>query len=204
MEDSEAYEICLTTWERSFRQEAESNSYQVLRAHLKKVELPDAPELLLEGTILFVQTCVGYLMLDNRAVEKFLAQQQYDPAGVTDAPYLVTFDIHGKAFARITTPLTFKQLDCADLYGTPWNRYERVGYNQFWISRADCQDLSLDEISALDEAVTDDLRFDYAEDELAFWFDPDTLPGILLVSVQDVESDFYAPANDSRGWRVLG
>lgn len=203
MEDGNACEIWLIDWERSFRQEAENDSYQVLRAHLKKLELTDEPALLLEGTILFVQTCVGYLMLDNRAVEEFLARQQYDPAGVTDAPYLVTFDIHGKAFARITTPMTFKQLDYADLYGTPWNRYERVGYNQFWISRADGQDLSLDEISALDDAVTNDLRFDYAEDEMAFWFDSDSFFGILWVSVQDVESDFYAPANDSRGWRVL-
>ena len=194
MEDTDFIENSLIDWARSFRAAAKKDKNQVLRMHLKKLELPNKPGLLLEGTILFVQTCVAYLMLDGRAVGEFLAQQQYDPPCVIDAPYLVTFDIHGKAYARINMPASFNRLDFADLYGTPWNRYERVGYNQFWISRTDGTDLSPEEIRTFDEAVTADLRFDYGEDELSFWFEADSPPGVLCVSVQDVESDSCAHA----------
>lgn len=194
MEDTDFIEKSLIDWARSFRAAAKKDKYQVLRMHLKKLELPNKPGLLLEGTILFVQTSIAYLILDGRAVNEFLVQQQYDPTGVTDAPYLVTFDIHGKGYARITMPASFDQLDFADLYGTPWDRYERVGYNQIWISRTDGRDLSPEEIKSFDTAVTDDLRFDYGEEELSFWFEPDSPPGVLSVSVQDLESDSCAHA----------
>ena len=194
MENNDIEKISFMIWEKSFRQQAKSDSYEIFRAHLKSLKLPDEPFLLLEGTILFVQTCVCYLMLDNQSVEEFLAHQQYDPSRVPEAPYLVTFNIHGEAFARINTPKSFNKLDFADLYGTPWDCYRCVGYNQFWISRTDKQNLSLEEINEFDDAVSSDLHFDYEEDELEFGFDADSLPGILIVTVQDayeeLESDF--------------
>ena len=49
--------------------------------------------------------------------------------------------------------------------------------------------LSADEIAKLEAVVDEDLRFDYSEDELNFWFDPDTHDGVLKVSVQDVYDD---------------
>jgi hypothetical protein len=176
----------LAQWERSFRAAARDDRNRILRAHLRHVELPDEPDLLLEGTVLVVRTCVAYLMLDNQSVDGFLARQQYDPTNVVDAPFLVTIDICGKAFARIATPVPFEHLDLADLYEAPWERYKMAGYNQFFVSRTDGEDLAPDEIEALDEAVTRDLRFDYTEDDLSFWFDPDTVEGVLIVSVQDV------------------
>ena len=142
-----------------------------------------------------MQHYTSYLSVETRETDRFLAQQSYDPSRVADGPYLVTFNIHNKAYARVITPEPFQHLDFADLYGTPWNRYKLVGYNEFWISRTDRQDLSPEEISDLDKSVTDDLRFDYAEDELAFWFDPDTIEGVLGVSVQDVESNVSVPVN---------
>jgi len=35
--------------------------------------------------------------------------------------------------------------------------------------------------------VTDDLRYDYAEDEINFWFDDSLSRSYLLVTVQDVD-----------------
>ena len=34
--------------------------------------------------------------------------------------------------------------------------------------------------------MNDDLRFDYCEEEVDYWFDPDTYQGFLRVIVQDV------------------
>lgn len=175
-----------TEWERSFRAAAKNDKCRILRAHLKQLELPEKPALLLEGTILFVQACIAYLMLDNRPFDEFLTQQQYDPASVTGAPYLATFDICDKAFARITVPASLGSVDLADLYGMPWDAYRVVGYRDIWISRVDGEGLSDDEMDSFEKVVTDDLRFDYGEDELNFWFDPDTHDGILKVTVQDV------------------
>ena len=86
-------------------------------------------------------------------------------------------------------PASLRPVDLADLYGTPWNDYRVVGYCDIWISRIDEVPLSADEIAQFETVVDEDLSFDYSEDELRFWFDPDTHDGMLKVSVQDVYED---------------
>jgi len=186
----ESSQFALVEWERSFRAAARQDSNRILRAHLRGLGLPEEPDRLLEGTILVVQMCVTYLVLDNQPIVSFLEQQQYDPKTVTDAPYQVTFDIFGAAYARISTPMRLKYLDLADLYEVPWDQYKSVGYHQLFISRTDGEHLTTEAVRALEEEVTRDLRFDYAEDELNFWFDPDTVEGVLIVALADpYESD---------------
>lgn len=186
----ESARIALVEWERYFRAAARHDNNRILRAHLRDLGLPDEPDRLLEGTILVVQMCVVYLTLNNQPVAGFLEQQRYDPKTIADTPYQVTFEIScGAAFARISTPMPFKYLDLADLYGVPWDQYKSVGYHQFLVSRTDKVHLTADEIRTLDEEVTRDLRFDYAEDELNFWFDPDSVEGVLIVEVQDPYED---------------
>lgn len=177
--------VALVQWERSFRAAARKDNHRILRAHLRKLGLPEEPDRLLEGTLLVVKMCVAYLTLDNQPVAGFLEQQAYDPRTVAGVPYQVTFDIgSGAAFARIGTPMPFKYLDLADLCGASWDQYETVGYDQFFVSRTDQEHLTAEEIRALDDEVTRDLRFDYSEDELNFWFDPDSVEGVLIVAVQ--------------------
>ena len=173
------------TWERAFRRAAENDGLLMLSNHLQSLELPDEPELLLEGTIIFVLACVAYLQLDNRPTADFLRQQQYDPEGVTDAPYLLTFDIFGMGYGRIVTPLAIKCVDLADLYGAAWDRYQAVGYNQLWISRVDGAALDDKEMPDFQEAVSSDLLFDFSEDELDISFDPDSVENALGVTIQD-------------------
>lgn len=181
-----AAEIALREWEERFRADAKADNNQLFQTHLRNLELPDEPGLLLDGTILLVQMSAAYLTMDGQQVTEFLAQQKYDPSQVSGAPYLVTFDIHGKAYARINLPASLRPLDLADLYGTPWNTYERVGYSDFWISRVDGNALSVQEMADLEKVVESDLLFDYGEDEITFWFDPDSQEGTLKVTVQDV------------------
>lgn len=185
MEYLDAPETCLAEWEQVFRATALNDNNRILRAHLRTLDLPDKPNLLLDGTILVVRRCAAYLMLDNQLVVDFLEYQKYDPAQATDARYLVTFDICGKAFARIAMPIPFKHVDLADLNEAPWQPYKLAGYSQFFVSRVDGKHLTPDEIRETENAVTNDLRFDYDEDELEFWFDPDTIEGVLTVAVHD-------------------
>jgi len=49
--------------------------------------------------------------------------------------------------------------------------------------------LDAEEVATLDEAITVDLRFDYSEDEIDFYFDPDTWSAALYCSVHDCEDD---------------
>lgn len=196
IENYDAVKIALARWEESFRTDAQADKYRILQAHLRGLNLPENPLLLLEGTIVFVQMCVAYLTLDQQEVGKFLAQQKYDPKPVVDAPYLVTFDIFRKAYVRISLPASLRPVDLADLYGSPWNDYGVVGYCDIWIARADGVALSAEEMAGFEKVVDYDLRFDYDEDELAFWFDPDTHAGILKVTVQDVYDDEFEDDED--------
>lgn len=181
-----ATEVAFSEWANSFRADAEADGFQLLRRHLENLELPDEPGLLLEGTPLLVQMSVAYLAMDGQQVAEFLAQQKYDPTQAGGVLYQVTFDIHGKAYARLNLPASLRPLDLADLYGTPWNAYERVGYSDFWISRIDGKALDAQEIAGFETTVESDLRFDYDKDEITFWFDPDRIEGVLNVVVQDV------------------
>ena len=181
-----ATKVAFTEWAERFRADAQADDFQILQTHLQNLELPDEHDLLLEGTLLLVQMGVAYLAMDGQEVAEFLAQQQYNPTQAAGAPYQVTFDIHGKAYARVNLPASLRPLDFADLYGTPWSTYERVGYSDFWISRVDGNALNTQEIASFEAAVESDLRFDYGEDDITFWFDSDRHEGILKCTVQDV------------------
>jgi hypothetical protein len=175
----------LASWAASFRSAAQIDVNSLLTEQLRIFDLHADPELLLEGTIEFVTAIVRFATMDGRSVAAFLDSQKYDPRTAKGAPYAVTFDICGPGFARVLSDARLKALDLADLYAMPWDRYQCVGYKRFWVSRIDSADLSPAELDRLEQDVTEDLLFDYAEDELDFWFDRDTCKGAMLVTVQD-------------------
>ena len=177
----------LEKWEREFRSAAKVDQLALFRDHLKKLGLPDEPEKLLHGTILVVRACCAYATLDGQSYTKFLAMQKYRPIDAGDGNYALTFDLCGKASARIVASPKLDVIDLADLYGHPWSEYEICGYSCFWVSRTDANPLSDEETAQIEELVTDDLRFDYSEDELEFWFDDSTVEGVLLVTLVDID-----------------
>ena len=93
----------LRKWEREFRRAALSDGLANLRDHLRRLDLPDSPSLLLEGTIHVMRMCFVWAALDGRTkhFDEFLAMQTYDPTRATGARFTATFDIFGRAFARI-------------------------------------------------------------------------------------------------------
>lgn len=177
----------LNEWERKFRSAAKADNLALFRDHLRNLNLPDKPELLLEGTILVVQACCIYLDMDGRLYSEFLGLQKYNPADIRSAKYAFTFEISDKAFARVLIKRKHGSgLDLADLYEHPWNKYKVAGYKRICISRADGKDLTEKQKAQLEEDVTYDLRYEYDEDELDFWFDDSTIEGVLWVELNDV------------------
>lgn len=190
-------EELLDQWEQGFRAAARADGFAVFREHLRRLSprkhlgrrlRRDEPQLMLEATIRMVRMCSAYATVDDRTEEfgQFLNMQKYNPAEATDARYVFTFDLCGKAFSRVLVEKKVQTLDLADLYGSPWSDYKVVGFHYLWISHPDWSNLTNDERRHLEDEVTSDLRFDYAEDELDFWFD-DSLDEIYhFVTVQDV------------------
>jgi hypothetical protein len=179
----------LKRWEREFRSAAKTDNLALFRDHLHRLGLPEEPEALLHGTILLVQACCEYLSLDGQSLTRFLEMQKYRSDDAGDAMYAFTFDLCGKGFARVLVSAKVEHIDLADLFGHPWWEYEVCGYYCFWVSRTDGDDLSAEELELIETEVTEDLRFDYSEDELDFWFDNSAVGGVLLVTLQDVDSN---------------
>ena len=184
------WQRAIDRWERSFRVAAKADGYAILRDHLRRLELPDSPELLLEGTMLAVRAGCLYMDLDNldsKYFEQLLEMQQYDPADSTNARYAYTFDICGNTYARVLTESGSKALDLADLYGHPWEDYKVAGFSYLYVTRTDWRELTSEELRQLEDDVTYDLRFDYCDEEVDFWFDHPSDKTYLMVCVYDVE-----------------
>jgi hypothetical protein len=176
-------------WAKNFRRDATEDDMTLFRDHLLGLNLPIEPEKLLNGTIMVVNACCAYLSIDGHQTNDFLSVQTYRPMDNTDAKYSFTFNLFDKAYARILTPIDCKCLDLADLFDHPWHELSMGGFSNFLVSRIDGNPLSEDEIENIEKVITDDLRFDYTEEEVDFWTDPDSIEGALLVCVYDVDRD---------------
>lgn len=158
------------TWAQNFRAAAEADDYAIFRDHLRRLGLPDEPLLLLEGTIHFVVMWIAFFSLGRKeSFARLLKMQTYDPAEAPDARYAFTFDLCGKAYARILIDTKSGNLDLADMNEAPWLEHRVAGYRSFDISHLDWSPLTDDERCQLETEVTDDLYDDYTEDELAVW-----------------------------------
>lgn len=69
----------LDKWESGLREDALADDFAIFRDHLRRLDLPDRPDLMLEGTICLVRMCFGYSVLDGCGKEfnAFLAMQTY-------------------------------------------------------------------------------------------------------------------------------
>jgi len=168
-------------WQREFRKDAAADKLALFQAHLKRLDLPEKPRDLLKGTILTV--------CDGRSYEEFLSMQKYNPDDAPKAKYAYTFRGANKFVARILTPKKKQFLDLADLYEHPWYEYQTCGYGVILLSRTDGKNVTAREKANLEEQITDDLRYDYSEDELGFCFDNSSLKGVLHIYLYDVAND---------------
>ena len=179
-------------WARTFRAAAEADDYAIFRDHLRRLELPDEPLLLLEGTIHFVVMWSAFFSLDHtESFARMLRMQTYDAAQATEARYAFTFDLCGRAYARVLVDTKYGNLDLADMNEAPWNEYRVAGYCGFWVSHLDWSPLAQKERRQLEEEIEGDLYYDYSRQELQVdfigedWDDFDET--CLRVRVQEID-----------------
>ncbi|MEX1028055.1 MAG: hypothetical protein WD049_08635 [Candidatus Paceibacterota bacterium] len=177
----------ISAWRTSIAKAAEADEMKLLREHLRWLDLPDQPELLLQGTLAMVPVTIAYRSIDGRDAQGLLDMQTYDPARATKASYALTFDLFGQAFGRILVDQSLHECDLADMLDAVWLDLEICGYRSFYITRTDGQALATVEAAALEELVRDDLYFDYSEDELAVWFDDSRSRDYLYVDVREID-----------------
>lgn len=176
-------------WANRFRREAMRDNMELARNHLQRIGLPDEPEKLVDGTIMFMTACCAYLQIDGRSMGEILGTQAYRPDLDADSYYSLTFNLFDRAFGRVIAPRDFKCLDLADLHDFPWDDFRRCGYYDFRVARLDNKALSNLEIEEIENAITNDIRFDYSEEEVAIIFDRDAVPGVLVVYLVDIMQD---------------
>jgi hypothetical protein len=164
--------IDLESWARKFRAAAKADGFAHFREHLRRHGLPNRPKLLLDGTIHFVAMWSGFHSLDRDSGKfaQVLRMQTYSPPTATKSLYACTFNLFGKAYARVFVDSKFSTLDLADMFDVPWDAYQVAGYSEFFVSRLDAGALTRKERVSLQTGVTDDLRYDFSEDELRLDF----------------------------------
>lgn len=179
--------LTIQQWERDFRRRAKADKLALLRDSLRTLQIRARPQLMLEGTIQMVRACAAYAAMDGQPYASFLAMQTYDPAESPTAVYTITFSLYRKGFARVLVGRDLRELDLADLYSHPWQKYKLCGYDRFWIARTSRKTLSRRDLAKLERVVIEDLLCDYSEDQVDLWFDDNHTEGTLSVSVQDRE-----------------
>ena len=177
-------EALLQSWEQEFRADFARDGGARFEPLIQRFGIRTDAQEMLEGTVDFVTACAAFAIMDGVAISAFLDDQHYD-GQASAATYALTFDVCGCSSARLLVAPEMKSIDLADLYEYPWNRLERAGYHDFWVARLDGENLSMEEIDALERVVSGDIWFDYSEDEVSIIFDPDTYTGALAITVYE-------------------
>lgn len=164
----------LRRWETTFRSQFARDDTE-FEALIDRFNLDTRPDEVLAGTVDFVRACAVVAELDGAGIDAFLADQRYEASSGT-APYALIFDVFGSA-ARLLVQADMRGVDLGGLFEFPWMRLEFVGFNHLIVARTDGEDLSFEELDALTETISRDLRFDFSENELAIAFDPDCHEG---------------------------
>lgn len=178
----------LQDWEKEFRAAFAHDSGARFEPLLQRYGIRTGAQEMLEGTVDFVTACAAFSNMDGAGIDALLADQRYDDQGST-ATYVLTFDLFRRGSARLLVRPEMKSIDLAELYEYPWDRLRAAGYSDFWISRLDGEDLSMEEVEELTRVVCQDIWIDYTEDDLSIIFDPDTYAGALSITVYEQIED---------------
>ena len=188
-------EDLIKDWIKRFRSDSVSDGQHLLDDHMGRlseaVDVPQAIPTLVEGTIQVVVACCSYWSIgsvDPERIGQFLNFQKYSLWDRQASGYVLTFDLHPKAYGSIRVEdvsMLRGYVDLADLYGHPWWEYERVGYGKVHITRSDWDELSETELDQINSQVTEDIRWDYSEDELDMWTEISDEGNCFTVNLQE-------------------
>ena len=186
----------LKEWLIQFRSDAESDALKLLDDHIDRLSevanvVPGVPKRLMDGTVNVVVACCAYWGLDSDdcdRTKRFLESQKYSLWERKGNGYVFTFDLHSMAYGsiRIEDALMLGgYMDLADLYGHPWWEYERIGYDNLYVTRSDWGEFSAPELELIESQIIEDIRYDYSEDELNMWTELSDESNCFIVHLQD-------------------
>ena len=160
-----------------FSADAEADDYAEIRRHIEYLGLDGSPAAMLEGTNFLLLAIMTYCKMDNRTCKPLIKQQRYWLCGEDLPFYCLTFIFNDGHFGRVLTDEKISFVDFADLYDHPWEKYKTVGFDRVYISRLDGDILFEDELETLTRRISEDIYFDFAEDEVAI--------NVIFTNLQD-------------------
>jgi hypothetical protein len=172
-------------WATRFQDTMTSDGGGCFEADIERFALEATPADMVKATVALVFSCCAMYQLNGQPSAEFLAHQQHAGAPASPGIYRMLFELGPSAVGVLMVDARLRWIDLADLYEMPWHHLERVGYVGFWVTRLDGADFDAEEVALLDKTITADLRYDFAEDEVCFYLDPDTWPGSVYCSVYD-------------------
>jgi len=176
-------------WWADFRAQAEADDCQELQRHLDYLGIKSTRQAFLHGTEELLSVIMAYREMDGQGSKDLLSQQRYRLAGADLPLYCLTFSICGRGFGRVLVDEGLTGVDFADLYGHIWYAYERVGFDQVWISRLDGESIDEIEPAGLEKRILNDLYFDIEEDEINVHLYTQELDDTAILIVQDREEE---------------
>lgn len=170
-----------TQWQRQFAADAVADDCVEIQRHIQYLGIKCTRADMLEGTNMLLFAVAVYLQMDGQNFESMIKQQQYRLAGENLPFYCLTFDFGKGHFGRILADENLSGVDFADLFNHPWDEYKTAGFSDVWISRLDGEFIDKDESYGLEKRVTEDMYYDYSDEDLSVVILDSGLDDTLLV-----------------------
>ena len=176
-------------WQRNFSAEAKADNYKELRRHIEYLDLHCTPADFLKGTEMLLYAVLQYYTIDNIDYTSFIRQQRYHLSGEGLPFYCLTFQLTIGHYGRVLANNALSDVDFADLFNHPWDKYKTAGFHQVWISRLDGKPISKKEYDTLDHLVRGDMYVDYEEEEVDVYVNMTELSDTVSVIAQDTDTE---------------
>lgn len=175
-------------WQRQFSADAVADDANEIRRHIEYLGLDCAPADLLAGTEMLLLAVIAYSELDGRGCERLIKQQRYWLRGPDLPFYCLTFNFGRKHFGRILTDEKIDGVDFSDLFNHPWYAYHTAGFHEVHISRLDGQVIGRAEFENLETRFTEDMYFDYTDEEISAYVQTTELEDTALARAVEIVS----------------
>ncbi len=172
-------------WLRSFSADAVADDANELQRHIDYLQLGCSRADLILGTDLLVLANIVYLSMDGQDSKEFLERQRYWLCGDGLPHYILTFEMGVGHFGRLLADRKITGIDFADLFDHPWPPFESAGFSQVFISRLDGEPIEADEFKEIEKRVTEDMYYDFTEDEVSVTIQPTDLDDTVVFYAHD-------------------
>ena len=178
--------VVYADWQRQFAADAVADDANEILRHIDYLGLDCSRADMLMGTDMLLAAAIAYSHMDGRDCTDFIRQQRYWLRGEGLPFYILTFDLVKKHFGRLLTEKKISGVDFADLFNHPWNEYRTAGFHAVHISRLDGEPIEDDERQALELRFTEDMYFDYTDEEVSASLNMTELDDTVLATAVDI------------------